>query len=618
MSGILSAFVGGTYSSAPVNSVAPAVTGTAQARQTLSCSTGTWTGVPTPTFTYQWQYGVSNTNISGATSSTYVVSSTYVGQTIRCVVTATNSIGTASANSNSTSAVTANVPAAPTIGTATAASATSATVTYTAPADNGGATITTYTATSSPGGITGTLSTSGSGTITVSGLTTNTAYTFTVTATNSVGTSAASAASNSITPVLQGFITGLSQASRSPIPTAITVDSSGNSYVSYSNASPAAIIKFSSSGSVVFQTGGYANLTQGYMYLDSSNNYYYLGKYTNNEPMISKFNSSDTFQWSRRWTESSFSSFAAFGEGNAMSTDASGNLYEVLSSRVTYCCGQDVYISFRKLNSSGVLQALTNNAVNPGTLYSARPYGIIPVGSNILLAFNAINSLGTDQQSFLYLDSAGVKVSQYAYARLSASSFTMEGFAYDYTNNVGYGVGRTNGTAAILKVNSTGVAVWAYTISSLFSGYSAAVDSSGNVYVLSRPTTNMSINIVKINSSGVLQWSRTLTNNTWPISDVDNLERCIAVQGSSFFVSSTRTTCNRDPFVFKAPIDGSATGSYSQGGQIWTYATTSTTLTAVTTQQSASFTVYPASAGGQTTQTLSLSALSYTSSTTTF
>lgn len=93
----------------------------------------------------------------------------------------------------------ATVPNAPTIGAATATSATTATVTYTAPVSNGGSPITLYTATSSPSGITGTLSQSGSGTITVSGLTANTAYTFTVTATNSVGTSPASAASNSTT-----------------------------------------------------------------------------------------------------------------------------------------------------------------------------------------------------------------------------------------------------------------------------------------------------------------------------------------------------------------------------------------------------------------------------------
>ena len=96
------------------------------------------------------------------------------------------------------------VPGAPTIGTATAVTFSSATVTYTAPTDNGGSTITTYTATSSPGNITGTVSQAGSGTITVSGLSGSTNYTFTVTATNSVGTSSASAASNQIIYQSQG------------------------------------------------------------------------------------------------------------------------------------------------------------------------------------------------------------------------------------------------------------------------------------------------------------------------------------------------------------------------------------------------------------------------------
>jgi hypothetical protein len=92
-----------------------------------------------------------------------------------------------------------SVPDAPTIGTATATSSTTATVAYTAPANNGGSVITSYTATSSPSGITGTLSQAGSGTITVSGLSGSTSYTFTVTATNAIGTSSASSVSNSIT-----------------------------------------------------------------------------------------------------------------------------------------------------------------------------------------------------------------------------------------------------------------------------------------------------------------------------------------------------------------------------------------------------------------------------------
>ena len=100
------------------------------------------------------------------------------------------------------------VPDAPTIGTATAGNA-SAVVTFTAPSSNGGNAITGYTVTSSPGGITASGSSSP---ITVTGLTNDVAYTFTVKATNSQGDSAASTASNSVTPSLPqapGQVTGL-------------------------------------------------------------------------------------------------------------------------------------------------------------------------------------------------------------------------------------------------------------------------------------------------------------------------------------------------------------------------------------------------------------------------
>ena len=183
--------------SPPVNTVAPVVSGTASFGSTLSTTNGTWTGTATITFTYQWQRAGSN--IGSATNSTYTLVAADVGNAIRCVVTGTNGVGNSSANSNATSTVVAVAPGAPTIGSATATGATTATVAFTAPASNGGATITTYTATSSPGNITGTLSQAGSGTINMTGLTASTSYTFTVTATNSIGTGNASAASNSIT-----------------------------------------------------------------------------------------------------------------------------------------------------------------------------------------------------------------------------------------------------------------------------------------------------------------------------------------------------------------------------------------------------------------------------------
>jgi hypothetical protein len=82
---------------------------------------------------------------------------------------------------------------------ATVINATTVRVAFVAPTNNGGSAITGYTVTSSPGGITITGATSP---LIVTGLTTYTAYTFRVVATNAVGNSMSSAASNLVTPAL--------------------------------------------------------------------------------------------------------------------------------------------------------------------------------------------------------------------------------------------------------------------------------------------------------------------------------------------------------------------------------------------------------------------------------
>ncbi len=88
------------------------------------------------------------------------------------------------------------VPAAPTIGIAYPLNA-AASVNFTPPVNTGGLPILSYTATSTPGSFTGN---SASSPIRVSGLTNGVSYTFTVVATNSLGNSVASAASNAVTP----------------------------------------------------------------------------------------------------------------------------------------------------------------------------------------------------------------------------------------------------------------------------------------------------------------------------------------------------------------------------------------------------------------------------------
>jgi hypothetical protein len=109
---------------------------------------------------------------------------------------AANNKATPLTTSVTTSAATA--PNAPTIGAASPGD-TQATVTWTAPTNNGGSAITGYTITSTPGNITATAA-AGATSGTVTGLTNGTSYTFTVHATNAIGNSPESAASNSVTP----------------------------------------------------------------------------------------------------------------------------------------------------------------------------------------------------------------------------------------------------------------------------------------------------------------------------------------------------------------------------------------------------------------------------------
>jgi Concanavalin A-like lectin/glucanases superfamily len=93
----------------PVNTVAPALSGTFAEGQTVTCSTGTWTGNPVPTYTYQWY--VAGVAESGATSPSLVIPATAKGKSLYCRVTATNTAGSASADSNTVIVVYPYAPA---------------------------------------------------------------------------------------------------------------------------------------------------------------------------------------------------------------------------------------------------------------------------------------------------------------------------------------------------------------------------------------------------------------------------------------------------------------------------------------------------------------------------
>jgi subtilisin family serine protease len=104
----LSAVVGGgSVVSPPQNTSPPTTTGTARDSETLVASPGVWSG--SPAYSYQWQRcdasGAGCAGIPGATASSYLLTASDVGATVRVQVTAANSAGASVATSAPTAVV---------------------------------------------------------------------------------------------------------------------------------------------------------------------------------------------------------------------------------------------------------------------------------------------------------------------------------------------------------------------------------------------------------------------------------------------------------------------------------------------------------------------------------
>lgn len=558
MTGILLAAVGNSYGAKPLNTVAPAVTGTAQVRQTLSCSTGTWTAAP-PSITYTYQWKANGSPISGATSSTYNIAVAYFGQSISCDVTATNIVGSTTASSNSTAAVVANVPAAPTIGTATATGSTTATVSYTAPADNGGATITSYTATSSPGGLTGTLNTAGSGTITVTGLVPSTSYTFTVRATNSVGTSAPSASSNSITTQEAYWI-------------ATTDDYAGYPYMAGANGSNVIItgmysgyakfFSLSSAGSLVTSTrwgassgaGSISTYTNEAVNYTNSTSTFYLGGrtnggYTPERGIVVGISSSGGLAYNT-------GAYNTNGGGREVlygstTNDSSGSVY---ARGYTHYFGT-AYGAVTKFNSSGsivwskvvsqfptVMEGIDANTTYVAVCSKVPSYA----GPRVLNSSDGTLNWGT--AAYQVFGGGGINIRN-AFIGESGNNF----YFVFYGGFNGFSSG-----AAIFKFNSSGTVQWGRAIDADRDTWRGVYAVDGFIYFYGRYTNagaGTSLAVVKMDTSGNTIWSRRLYSNAIGLGQPGR----IYVIGSSYyfpFANGSNTA------ILKAPTDGSRTGTY--------------------------------------------------------
>ncbi len=96
----------------PSNTKEPVVSGTTVQGQTLTTSNGTWVGATPITYTYKWlrcdTNGANCSTIAGETSANRQLTADDVGHRLRSRVTATNSQGSTSADSNATNTITSS------------------------------------------------------------------------------------------------------------------------------------------------------------------------------------------------------------------------------------------------------------------------------------------------------------------------------------------------------------------------------------------------------------------------------------------------------------------------------------------------------------------------------
>jgi alpha-tubulin suppressor-like RCC1 family protein len=105
-----SAATGTVVGSPPLNTKLPAISGEAREGQTLTASLGTWTGTGPITYEYEWKSCNTKSECNEKAGATYLLNGSDVGNKLELLVTAKNSVGSASATSAAVGPVVGNPP----------------------------------------------------------------------------------------------------------------------------------------------------------------------------------------------------------------------------------------------------------------------------------------------------------------------------------------------------------------------------------------------------------------------------------------------------------------------------------------------------------------------------
>jgi hypothetical protein len=369
-----------------------------------------------------------------------------------------------------------------------------------------------------------------------------------------------------------------------------SIDTTGAVY----SAGGVRLIKYSASGSVVYQVSMSPNVS--FVIGDGVGNCYVLDNTTSYA--ILKIDSSGVVTFSRTYSEANAPPTFQY---KSLFFDTAGAVFALWATSLGTA-------NVTKITTAGALT--WQKSINIPTSAAAT----VPIGGGADASNNVYFACyGTDYSSQIFTVAKFNSVGTLQWQRdiQEATSGISSIFSVaDSAGNV-----YVSSTTRICKLNTSGTLQWQREISSPFGAliiYCAVADgTTGDIYVGGLVSTGFVVwgYVAKINSAGTLQWARVINKNVPAFNDYQVLG--ISLQGSSTLSLLMYGGGVGTSVTIKIPSDGSKTGTYGSY-QITADTSTMTVITAFTVVVGASTIATPAGTLDVTAETTTTSAITNT------
>jgi uncharacterized delta-60 repeat protein len=258
---------------------------------------------------------------------------------------------------------------------------------------------------------------------------------------------------------------------------------------------------------------------------------------------------------------------------NAVTKDASGNIYIAGTTNTAYNTGNDILVL--KYNSAGTFQWQYTYNGSAGASDDLATGIAVDAAGNVYVSGYVTGSASQKDGIAIMLNAAGAQQWATIYNNATQNKDdAFNGIQVDASGNV-YVTGYTTATATTtnivtVKYNSSGVQQWAPTFNGTGTnsndvGTDLQVDASGNVYVTGKGYFNTSLDdimAIKYTSAGVQSWAWNL-NNTTTYNDLGKFIR-LAPNGDVFVTGYKGTSFGTtDIYTYRLNSAGVGQGSHT-------------------------------------------------------